>query len=203
MSNSLQLHEQQHARLSCPSLSPEICSNSCPLSQLCHPTIPSSVTPFFSCLQSFPGSGWFPVCQLFIRWSKYWSFSISPSTECSGLISLKIDWFHLFAVQGTLKSLLQHHSLKASFLQFSSFFVVQFSHLYMTTGKVITLIIQIFVGKVMSLFFNMLPQFVIACLPGSKHLLILWLQSLSTVTLEPKKIKSATVSTFQYLFAMK
>ena len=108
------------------------------------PAISSSVTPFSSCPQSFLGSGWFPVCQLFIRWSKYWSFSITPSNKYSGLISFRIDWFDLFAVQGTLKSLLQHHSLKASFLQFSAFFVVQFSHLYMTTGKAMDLTIWTF-----------------------------------------------------------
>ena len=113
-----------------------------------------------------------------------------------GLISFRVDWFDLLAVQGILKSLLQHHSLKASILWCSAFFMVQLSHPYMTTEKTIALTIQTFVGKVMSLFFNMLPRFVIAFLPRSKHLLILWLQSLSTVILEYKKIKSITVSTF-------
>ena len=139
----------QHSRLSCPSLSPGVCSNSCALSRLCHPTISPSVTHFSSCLQSFPASGSFPVSQLL----KVWGFSISPSNEYSGLISFRTDWFDLLAVQGTLKSLLQHHNSKASILQHSAFFMIQLSHLYMTTGKPITLTIQNFVGKVMSLLF--------------------------------------------------
>ena len=127
---------------------------------------------------------------LHIRWPKYWSFSfsISPSNEYSGLISLRIDWLGLLAAQGTLKSLLQHHGSKASMLQRSVFFMVQLSHPYMTTRKTITLTIQTFVGKVMPLLFNMLSRFVIAFLPRSKCLLISWLQSPSTVILEPKKI---------------
>ena len=132
---------------------------------------------------------------LHIRWPKYWSFSfsISPSNEYSGLISFRMDWLDLFEVQGTLKSLLQYRSSKASMLQHSAFFTVQLSHPYMTTGKTIALTIWIFVGKVMSLF-NMLSRLVIAFLPRSKRLLISWLQLLSTVILEPKKIKSVTVS---------
>ena len=135
---------------------------------------------------------------LCIRWSKYWSFSFSirPSNEYSRLISFRIDWFDLLEVQGTLKSLLQHHSSKASVLRCAAFFMIQLSHLYMTIGKIIALPIQIFVGKVMSLLFNTLSRFLIAFLPRSKHLLISWLQSLSTVILQPKKIRSATVSTF-------
>ena len=134
---------------------------------------------------------------LHIRWSKYWrlSFSISPSNECSGLISFRNDWFDLLAVQRTLKSLLQCHSSKASLLWLSSFFMVQLSHPYMTTGKTIALTRQTFVGKVMSLLFNMLSRLVIAFLPRSKRLLISWLQSPSAVILEPKKIKFLTVST--------
>ena len=134
---------------------------------------------------------------LHIRWPNYWnfSFSISPSNEYSGLISFRMDWLDLFAVQGTLKSLLQHHSSKASILQHSAFFIVQLSHPYMTTGKTIALTRQTFVGKVMSLLFNMLSRLVTAFLPRSKHLLISWLQSPSAVILEPRKIKSATVST--------
>ena len=123
---------------------------------------------------------------LHIRWPKYWSFSIGPSNEYSGLISFRIYWFDLLAVQGILKSLLQNHSLKASILQCS---MVQLSHPYMTTGKIIDLTRWTFVGKMMSLLFSMLSRFVIAFLPRSKHLLILWLQSPSTVILEPKKIK--------------
>jgi len=131
-----------------------------------------------------------------IRWSKYWSFSfgISPSSEYSGLTSFRMDWFDLLAVQGTLKSLLQHHSSKASILWLSAFFMVQLSNPYMTTGKTIALTRQTFVGKVMSLLFNMLSRFVIAFLPRSKCLLISWLQSPSEVILEPKETKSLTVS---------
>ena len=133
---------------------------------------------------------------LHIRWPKYWSFSfsISPSKEYSGLISFSIDWFDLLAVQGTLKSLLKHHSSKASTLQCPAFFMVQLSHLSVTTGKSITLTRWTFAGKVMSLLCNALSRFVIAFLPRSKHLLISWLQSPSAVILEPKKMKSVTVS---------
>ena len=133
---------------------------------------------------------------LHIRWPKYWSFSfsISPSNEYSGLISFSIGWFHLLVVQGTLKSLLQHHSSKASILLHSAFFIVQLSHPYMTTGKTIALTRWTFVGKVMSLFFNMLFRLDIAFLPRSKRPLISWLQSPSAVILEPPKIKSLTVS---------
>ena len=135
---------------------------------------------------------------LYTSWPKYWnfSFSINPSNEYSGLISLRIDWFDLLAVQGTLKSLLWHHNSKALILQLSAFFVVQLSHLYMTTAKTITLTMQTFVGKMMSLLFNTLSRLVIAFLPRSKCLLISWLHSLSTVILEPKKTKSITVSMF-------
>ena len=132
-----------------------------------------------------------------IRWPKYWSFSfsISPSNKYSGLISFRMNWVDLLAVQGTLKSLLQHHSSKASILLCSTFVIVQFSDLYMTTGKTIALTRQIFVGKVMSLLFNMLSRLVITFLSRNKCLLISWLQSPSAVILEPPKIKSATVST--------
>ena len=140
---------------------------------------------------------------LLIRWPKCWSFSISPSNEYSGLISFRIDWFDLLAVQGTLNSLLQHHNSKASILQCSTFFLVQSSHLHMTTGKTTALTRWTFVGTVMSLLFNMLSRFVIAFLLRSKCLLISWLQSPSTVILEPKKIKSVTVSLLPHLFAMK
>ena len=151
----------------------------------------------------------FPIIRVFsnesvlhIRWTNYWnfSFSISPFNEYSGLISFMFDWLDLLAVQGTLKSLLQHHSSKASILQCSAFFMVQLTHPYMTTGKSIALTRQIFVGKVMSLLFNMLSRLVIAFLPRSKNLLISWPQSPSAVILKPPEIKSATVS---HLFAMK
>ena len=142
---------------------------------------------------------------LHIRWPKYWSFSftISPSNEYSGLISFRIGWFDLLEVQGTLMSLLQHHSSKASILQCSAFFIVQLSHPYMTTGKTIALIRWTFLGRVMSLLFNMLYRLVIAFLPRSKCLLNSWLQSPSAVILESKKIKYLTVSIFLHLFAMK
>ena len=129
---------------------------------------------------------------LCIRWPKYWSFSfsISPSSDYLGLISFRIDWFDLLAVQGTLKSLLQHHSSKASVLWHLAVFMVQLSHPYMTTGKIIVLIIWTFVGKVMFLLFTVLSRFVIVFFPRSKCLLISWLQSPSALVLEPKKIKS-------------
>ena len=134
---------------------------------------------------------------LCMRWPKYWSFSfsISPSNEHPELISFRMDWLDLLVVQGTLKSLLQHHSSKASIPQHSAFFTVQLSHPYMTTGKTIALIRWTFVGKAMSLLFKMMSRLVITFLPRNKHLLISWLQSPSAVILEPKKIKSATVST--------
>ena len=132
---------------------------------------------------------------LCMRWPKYWSFSIRPSNEHPELISFRMDWVDLLAVQGTLKSLLQHHSSKASILWCSAFFTVQLSHPYMTTGETIALTRWTFVGKVISLLFNMLSRLVVTFLPRSKHLLIPWLQSPSAVILEPKKIKSDTVST--------
>ena len=153
MSGSLWPHGLQHARPPCPSPTPRVYSNSCPLNQWCHPISSSFVIPFSSCLQSFPAS---KELVLGIRWPKYWSFSfnISPSNEYSGLISFRMDWLDLFAVQGTLKSLLQHHSSKASVLRHSAFFIVQLLHPYITTGKTTALTRQTFVGKVMSLFFK-------------------------------------------------
>ena len=159
-------------------------------------TISSSVIPSLppvsSSIRVFSNESALPM-----RWPKYWSFSfsISPSNEHPGLISFRMDWLDLLAVQGTLKSLLQHHSSKASILQRSAFFTVQLSHPYMTTGKTLALTRWTFVGKVMSLLFNMLSRLVITFLPRSKHLLILWLQSLSAVIWEPRKIKSVTVTT--------
>ena len=148
----LETHGLQHTRLPCPPTTPRACSNSCPWSRWCYPTILS--------LLLLPSV--FPSIRVFsnelvlrIRWPKYWSFSfsISPSCEYSGLISFRMDWLDLLAVQGTLKSLLQHHSSKASILRSSAFFIVQLSHPYMTTGKTIALTRWTFVGKVMSLFF--------------------------------------------------
>ena len=151
---------------------------------LCHPLLLLSTFPRITVFSS--------ESVLRIRWPKFWSFSFStsPSNEYSGLISFRIDWFDLLAVQRTLKSLLQYHSTKASILQCSAFFMVQLSHPYMTTGKTIALTRWTFVGRVMSLLFNMLPMLEIAFLPRSKRLLISWLHSPSAVTLEPKKIKS-------------
>ena len=157
---------------------------------LCRPLLlPPSIFPSIKVFSS--------ESALRIRWPKYWSFSfsISPSNEYSGLISFRIDWLDLLEVQGTLKSPLQHHSSKASVLQHSAFFIVQLLHPYMTTRKNTALARWTFVGKVMSLLFNMLSRLVIAFSLKSKHLLISWLQSLSAVILEPKKIKSLTVST--------
>ena len=179
-----------HTRLPCSSSTAGAYPNSCPMSWWCHPTISSSVVPFSSCLQSFPASGSFQMSQFYsIRWPKYWSFSfsISPSNEHPGLTSFRMDWLDLLAVQGTLKSLLQHHCSKASILRRSAFFRVQLSHPYMTTGKTIALTRRTFVGKIMSLLLNVLSRLVITFLPRSKRLLISWLQSPSAVILEPQK----------------
>ena len=190
MFDSLEPHELKHARLPRSLPFPRACSNTCPLNQGCHTTILSSVIPFSSFLQSFPAAGSFLMSRLFASGGQvYWSFSfsISPSNEYSGLISFRIDCFDFLAVQRTLKSLLQHHSSKASILLHSAFFTIQFSHPYMTTGKTIALTRQTFVGKVMSLLFNMLSRlFIILFFPKSKHLSISWLQSPSAVILEPK-----------------
>ena len=166
MSESTWPHGLQHARPPCLSPTPGVYSNSCPLNQSCHPTISSSVVPFSSRLQSFPASESSNESVLHIMWPKYWSFSfsISPSSEYSGLISFRMDWLDLFAVQRTLKSLLQHHSSKASIFWNSAFFIVQLSYPYMTTGKTIPLTRWTFVGKAMSLLFNMLSSLVHFCL---------------------------------------
>ena len=162
----------------------QVYSSSCPS----HPSRPLLILPSI-----FPSIRVFSVeSALRIRWPKYWSFrfNISPANEYSGLISFKIDRFELLEVQGTLKPLLQHHSSKASILWHSAFFTVQLSHPYMTTGKTIVLTRWTFVGKLMSLLFNMLSRLVITSLPRSKYLLISWLQSPSAVILEPRKIVS-------------
>ena len=166
MSDSVWPHGLQDAKLPYPSPSPRVCTNACSLSQWYHPTILSSVT-LFSVSPSIRVIS--NMSALHIRWPKYWSFSfsISPSNEYSGLTSFRIDWSDLLAVQATLKSLLQHHRSKASVLRNSAFFMIQLSNPYMTTGKTIALTIQTFVGKVMSLLFNMLSRFVIAFLPRS------------------------------------
>ena len=157
MSNSVWPHGLQHVRLPCSSLSPRVCSNSRPLSRWCHPTISSSVTPFSSCPQTFPVSGSLTISQLTELASGSPSTGASASASVlpmnqSGLISFRTDWLDLLEVQGTLKSLLKHHSSKARILQYSAFFMVQLSHPYMTTWKTIVLTIQTFVGKVISAF---------------------------------------------------
>ena len=196
MSDSLWPFGLQHTRLPCPSLSPSFLKlmsiESVMLSIhliLCYHLSPPAFN--LSQYQSL-----FQWVYSSIRSPKYWSVSFSNhlSNECSGLISFRIDWFDILAVQGTLKSLVQYHSSKASILWCSAFFMVQLSHLYMTSGKIIAFTIQTFVGKVMLLLFNTLPRIVIAFLPRSKHLLISWLQSPFTVILESKKIKSVTDS---------
>ena len=155
MSDSLWPHELQHSRLPYPSPTPAACLNSCLLSQGCHPTISSSVIHFSSSIRVFSSES-----VLCIRWPKYWSFSFSirPSNEYSGLTYFRMDWLDLLAVQGTLKSLLQHHSSKASILRHLAFFIVQLSYPYKTTGKTIALTRWTFVGKVISWLFNMLSR---------------------------------------------
>ena len=191
-------HELQQARPPFPSPTPRVYSKSCPLSQWCHPAISFSVFPFSSCTQCLSASGTSPSeSTLRMRWPRYWSFNLSicPSNEHPRLISFSMDWLYLLAVQGTLKSLLQHHSSKAWIQQCSAFFTFQLSHPYMTTGKTIALTRWNFVGNVMSLLFIMLSRLVITFLSSSKLLLISWLQSPSAQILEPPKIKSAIIST--------
>ena len=201
MSYSLQPHGLQHTKLSCPWLSPGACSNSCPLSWWCHPTMLSSVIHFSSCLQFsqhqhlFP---WIGSSQQVVKELEP-HFSTSPSNEYSGLISFRSDWLALLAVWGTLRSLLQHHSSKASILQHLAFFI-QLLHSYMTPEITISLIIWTCVGKGMYLLFNTLSRVVIVFHPRNNHLLILWLQSPSAVILESKKIKSVTTSIFSPIY---
>ena len=197
VSNSLRPHESQHARPPCPSPTLRVYSNSCSLSRWCHPAISSSVVPFSSCPQSLQESGSFPMSQLFASGGQ--STGVSASTSVLPMNTQ--DWSPwgwtgwIFLLSKGPKSLLQHHSSKASILQHSAFFTVQLSHPYMSTGETIALTRWTFVGKVMFLLFNMLLRLVITFLPRSKHLLISWLQSPSAVILESPKIKSDTVST--------
>ena len=196
MSISFRLHESQHARPPCPSQTPEFTQTHAhrvgDAIQPSHPH-PSPPAPNPSQHQVFSNK-----TTLHMRWPKYWSFSftISPSNKHPGLISFRMDWLDLLAVQGTLQSLLHHQSSKASVLRCSAFFIVQLSHPYMTTGKTIALTRWTFVSKAISLLFNMLSRLVTAFLPRRKHLLISWLQSPSAVILEPKKRKLVTASTF-------
>ena len=206
MSDTLWPHRLQHTRFPCPSPTPGACSNSRSLSVmpsnhliLCWPLL--LLPSILPSIRVFSNES-----ALCIRKPKYWSFSfsISLSKDYLGFISFRIDWFELLAVQGTLKSLLQHHRSKPLILQLSVFLMVELSHLYLTTGKTIALTRWTFVGKVMSLHFNMLSRLVIAFLSRRKHLLISWLKSPSAMILEPKKIKSLTVSIVSLcLFAMK
>ena len=194
VSDSLRPHELQHARPPCLSPTPPKAmsiESVMPSNHLilCRPLLLPSI---FPSIRVFSNESAFCM-----RWPKDWSFSfnISPSNEHPGLVSFRMDWLDLLAVQGTLKSLLQHHSSKASILWGSAFFIVQLSHPHMTTGKTIALTRQTFAGKVMSLLFNMLSRLVIIFLPRSKRLLISWLKSPSAVILESRKLKSATVFT--------
>ena len=192
MSDSLRPHGLLHARPPCPLPIPRVYPNPCPLSRWCHPIISSSVIPFSSCPRSFPASGSSQISQLFTSGGQSTGVSASmnsPSSEYPGLISFRMDWSDILSVQGTLKSLLQHHSSKASVLRCSASFILQLSHPYMTTGKAIALTRQTFVDKVMALLFNMVSRLVITFLPRSKCLLISWLQSPSAVILEPPKNK--------------
>ena len=200
LSDTLWPHGLQHTRVLCLSLSPSLLKLlsielMMPVNHFifCHPLFLPSI---FPSIRVFPGES-----VLRIRWPKYWNFSFgfSPSSEYSGLISFRIDWLDL-AVQGTPRTLLQHHSLKASILWHSVFFMIQLSHPYMTTGNTIALTIQTFVGQVISLLFNILSRFVIA-FPLQKMSFVSWLKTLSTVILEPKKIKSL-FPFFPHLFAM-
>ena len=186
VSSSLRPHELQHTRPPSPSPSPRVYSNSCPSSWWCHPASHPLSSPSPPAPNPSQHQGLFQRVNSSHEVAKYWSFS----NEHPGLISFRMDWLDLLVVQGTLKSLLQHHSLKASIFSHSAFFTVQLSHPYMTTGKTIALTRRTLIDKVMSLLFNMLSRLVITFLPRSKHILISWLQSLSAVILEPQKIKS-------------
>ena len=178
VSDSLWPHEPQHARPPCPSPTPGVHPNPCPLSRRCHPTISSSVVPFSSCPQSFPASGYFPVSQLFASGGQNIGVSVSTSVlPMNTQARSPLGWTGWISLQSKgFSSLLQHHSSKASILWHSAFFIVQLSHPYMTTGKTIVLTRWTFVGKVMSLLFNMLSRLIITFLLRSKHLLISWLQ---------------------------
>ena len=196
MSHSLRPHEPQHARPPCPSPTPRVYPNPCPLSRWCHPSISSSVVPFSSHLQSFPASGSFLMSQFFTSGGQSIGTSASvPISEYSGLVSFRIDWLDLLAVQGTFKSVLQHHSSKASILWRSAFFIVQLSHPSIHDYWKNHLTRQTFVGKVMPLLFTMLFRFAMTFLTRSKCFLTSWLWSPSVVILEPKNIKFVTAST--------
>ena len=191
MSNSLWPHALQHTRPPCPSSTPEVYQNSCPLSRWSHPIISSSVIPVSSCLQSLPASGSFQMSQLFASGGQ--SIGVSALTSVLPVNTQNwsplgwTGWISLQCKGLSLKSLLQHHSSKALIIRRSAFFIVQLSHPYMTTGKTIALTRRTLIGKVMSLLLNILSRLVITFLPRSKHLLISWLQLPPAVILEPKK----------------
>ena len=205
VSDSVRPHELQHTRPPCPSQIPRVYPKSCPLSRWCHPAIsscrplllPPSILPSIRVLSS--------ESTLRMRWPKYWNFSfnISPSSENPGLISFRMDWLDLLTVQGTLKSLLQHHHSKASIFRHSTLFTVQLSHPYMTTGKTRALTRWTFAGKVMSLLFNMLSRLVITFLPRSKCVLISWLQFTTCSDFGAQKNSLTLFPLFPHLFAMK
>ena len=201
VSDSTQPHGLQYTRLPCPS-SPIAYSNSCPLSRWCYPTISSSIVPFSSHLQSFPASGCFLLSHFFTSCDQrtWFCFIISPSNVYSGLISFRMDWLNLLAVQGTLKGLLQHHSSKASILQRSAFFIVQFLHPYMTTGKTKVLTRLTFVGKVISLLFNMLSMLVITSSKEQASFNFMAAVTICSVFGAPQKL---SLPLFPHLFAMK
>ena len=206
MSNFLQPHGLQHARIPCPSPTPGVYPNSCSLSQWCHPTFSFSVIPFSSCLQSFPAWGSFQMSQFFTSGDQsigvLASVSVLPLNIQDCITLGRTGWIS-FAAQGTLKSLLQQHSSKASILLGSAFFIVLLSYPYMTTGKTVALTRWAFVGKVISLLFKMLSWLVITFLPRSRGLLISWLQSLSAFILEPPKNKVSLFPLFPHLLPMK
>ena len=205
MSDSLQPHESQHARPPCLSPTPGAYSNSCPSSRWCHPAISSSVIPFSSCPQFLPASGSFPMSQLFPWGGQSIGISASASVlpvNTQDLIFFRMDWLALLAVQVMLKSLLQHHSSKISILRHSAFITVQLSYPYTTTETIIALTRLTFVGKVMSLLFNMLSSLVITFLPRSKHLLISWLTHHLKWFWSPKN-KVCHCFQFPHLFPMK
>ena len=196
MSDSLQPLELQHTRPRCPSPTSGVHPNPCPLSLWCHPAISSSVIPFSSCPQSFPASGSFPMSQLFVSGGQSTGVSASTSVLPVNTQDWSLGWTGWISLQskGLSRVFSSTTVQKHQFFWCSAFFIVQLSHPYMTTGKTIASTRQTFVDKIMSLLFNVLSRLVITFLPRSKHLLILWLQSPSAVILEPRKIKSATVS---------
>ena len=196
MSDSFWPHGVQHTRLPCPSPTPRACSNSCPSSQWCHPIISSSVVPFSSCPQSLPESGSFPMSQFFASGGQSTGVSASaslPPKKSQGWSPS--EWTGWISMQSKGLSRVFSNTTVQKHLQCSAFFTLQLSHPYTTTGKTIALTRRTFVGKIMSLLFTMLSKLVIASLPRSKHLLILWLEAPSAVTLELKKVKSLTIST--------